>query len=170
MGPALGEIVFMNWIPRIHQRDSALSSDPTKSSFKALFRRHSPLPDIESPLLRPHPFAAMHPPTVPVVATKQNDIEEECPVCLEPLSFSYRLPGEKPHIVPECGHALHEVCFLLVFLVPLIVASNVPGLLLCSLWPAFRCRPLHLKEIQHRRLWRLQKTHEGCRLRHWQIQ
>jgi hypothetical protein len=30
-------------------------------------------------------------------------------VCLEPLSFSFRLPGEKPHIVPECGHALHEV-------------------------------------------------------------
>ena len=37
------------------------------------------------------------------------DEEAECPVCLEPLSFSFRLPGEKPHIVPECGHALHEV-------------------------------------------------------------
>lgn len=37
------------------------------------------------------------------------DDEGECPVCLEPLSFSFRLPGEKPHIVPECGHALHEV-------------------------------------------------------------
>lgn len=113
----------MNWIPRIHQRDSALSSDPPKSSFRALFRRHSPLPDLEIPVLRPHPFAAMHPPPIPVVASKQNDIEEECPVCLEPLSFSYRLPGEKPHIVPECGHALHEVCLLLVFSVPLIIAS-----------------------------------------------
>ena len=41
------------------------------------------------------------------------DDEGECPVCLEPLSFSFRLPGEKPHIVPECGHALHEVCHLI---------------------------------------------------------
>ncbi|KAH9976231.1 Pleckstrin homology domain-containing protein [Lactifluus volemus] len=39
----------------------------------------------------------------------------ECPVCLEPLSFSFRLPGEKPHIVPECGHALHEACFTAVY-------------------------------------------------------
>lgn len=38
-----------------------------------------------------------------------DDNEGECPVCLEPLSFSFRLPGEKPHVVPECGHALHEV-------------------------------------------------------------
>ena len=35
--------------------------------------------------------------------------EETCPVCVESLSFTYRLPGEKPHVVPECGHALHEV-------------------------------------------------------------
>jgi hypothetical protein len=28
---------------------------------------------------------------------------------VESLSFTFRLPGEKPHIVPECGHALHEV-------------------------------------------------------------
>lgn len=47
---------------------------------------------------------------VPVVSNRDsNDTEDECPVCLEPLSFSFRLPGEKPHIVPECGHALHEV-------------------------------------------------------------
>ena len=50
-----------------------------------------------------------HPP-LPVVSNRDaTDGEEECPVCLEPLSFSFRLPGEKPHIVPECGHALHEV-------------------------------------------------------------
>lgn len=37
--------------------------------------------------------------------------EELCPICVESLSFTYRLPGEKPHVVPECGHALHEVSF-----------------------------------------------------------
>jgi len=63
------------------------------------------------------------------------DEEAECPVCLEPLSFSFRLPGEKPHIVPECGHALHEVhtppvrnsCALTTH------TLSPPGLFLCSL-------------------------------------
>ena len=51
----------------------------------------------------------MHNAPLPVVSSQDaNDDEDECPVCLEPLSFSFRLPGEKPHIVPECGHALHE--------------------------------------------------------------
>lgn len=35
--------------------------------------------------------------------------EDTCPICVESLSASYRLPGEKAHIVPECGHTLHEV-------------------------------------------------------------
>ena len=60
-----------------------------------------------------HPYSSslMLPAPLPVVSS--HDVleeEDECPVCLEPLSFSFRLPGEKPHIVPECGHALHEVC------------------------------------------------------------
>lgn len=57
-----------------------------------------------------HPYAAMVAAPLPVVSSHDaSDEEEECPVCLEPLSSSFRLPGEKPHIVPECGHALHEV-------------------------------------------------------------
>ncbi|KAI0322760.1 Pleckstrin homology domain-containing protein [Amylostereum chailletii] len=53
---------------------------------------------------------------LPVVSNRDStEDEEECPVCLEPLSFSFRLPGEKPHIVPECGHALHEACFTAVY-------------------------------------------------------
>ncbi|KAI9510293.1 Pleckstrin homology domain-containing protein [Russula earlei] len=53
---------------------------------------------------------------LPVVSSHDSsEDEEECPVCLEPLSFSFRLPGEKPHIVPECGHALHEACFTAVY-------------------------------------------------------
>lgn len=60
-----------------------------------------------------HPYAAMVAAPVPVVSSHDPlEEEDDCPVCLEPLSFSFRLPGEKPHIVPECGHALHEVSFL----------------------------------------------------------
>jgi len=36
-----------------------------------------------------------------------------CPVCLEPLS--YRLSGERPHVMPVCGHALHNACFTAVY-------------------------------------------------------
>jgi hypothetical protein len=39
-----------------------------------------------------------------VVASEED--EECCPVCLEALSL--RLQGEKPHIVPVCGHRLRE--------------------------------------------------------------
>ncbi|OAX41524.1 hypothetical protein K503DRAFT_485549 [Rhizopogon vinicolor AM-OR11-026] len=61
-----------------------------------------------------HPYATM--PPVPVVSNHEHiDDEQECPVCLEPLSFSFRLPGEKPHVVPECGHSLHEACFTAVY-------------------------------------------------------
>lgn len=39
--------------------------------------------------------------------------ETDCPVCLEPLS--HRLAGEKSHVVPQCGHALHNACFTAVY-------------------------------------------------------
>ena len=58
----------------------------------------------------------MTPAPLPVVSSRDaTEDEAECPVCLEPLSFSFRLPGEKPHIVPECGHALHEVSEIPIF-------------------------------------------------------
>ena len=57
---------------------------------------------------RSHPYSMVSTPHQHNSAHDMDD-EGECPVCLEPLSFSFRLPGEKPHIVPECGHALHEV-------------------------------------------------------------
>lgn len=47
--------------------------------------------------------------------SNSGDDEQNCPVCLESLSFSFKLPGEKPHIVPECNHALHEACFTAVY-------------------------------------------------------
>jgi hypothetical protein len=44
-----------------------------------------------------------------LVSSEDHQDQEKCPVCVENLSSTYRLPGEKPPIVPECGHALHEV-------------------------------------------------------------
>ncbi|KAF9530403.1 Pleckstrin homology domain-containing protein [Crepidotus variabilis] len=65
-------------------------------------------------LVHPYSPAPMGP--LPVVSNHSRpDDGDECPVCLEPLSFSFRLPGEKPHIVPECGHALHEARFSFFF-------------------------------------------------------
>ncbi|KAI5477053.1 von Willebrand RING finger domain-containing protein [Pseudohyphozyma bogoriensis] len=57
---------------------------------------------------RAHPYGGL----VASVTTTQDD-DEECPVCCEALAL--RLPGEKPHIVPSCGHRLHEVCFEAVY-------------------------------------------------------
>ncbi len=50
--------------------------------------------------------------------------EVDCPVCLEPLS--HRLAGEKPHVVPSCGHALHNACFTAIYGPPeaLLAAQN----------------------------------------------
>lgn len=56
-----------------------------------------------------HPYASNPSSAPPVIAHDVSDMDENCPVCLESLAFSFRLPGEKPHVVPECGHALHEV-------------------------------------------------------------
>ena len=80
-----------------------------KSSIKSVFRnrKRSPSPS-HSTATSSSDTNSMAP--LPVVSSHSHqDDGGECPVCLEPLSFSFRLPGEKPHIVPECGHALHEV-------------------------------------------------------------
>lgn len=72
-----------------------------------------------------HPFAAPMTPPIPVVSNNHDTLDDEndCPVCLEPLSFSFRLPGEKPHVVPECGHALHEVSSAIL---PVIFPTHAP--------------------------------------------
>ena len=114
-----------------------------------------------------HPYASMAPPPLPVVSNHDADEEDECPVCLEPLSFSFRLPGEKPHIVPECGHALHEVsirlrrlCFDRVFL-PRLFASDprtnfsiYTGMFQCCIWPTTRSSKVdYSAQIKPWRLW-----------------
>lgn len=48
--------------------------------------------------------------------------EASCPVCLELLSF--RLAGEKAHVVPLCGHALHHACFTAVYGAPEAVLAS----------------------------------------------
>ncbi|KDQ13047.1 hypothetical protein BOTBODRAFT_33922 [Botryobasidium botryosum FD-172 SS1] len=92
-----------NHSPPVHQRDPAPLAYRASSAFGS----------------SPHPYASMPAAPQPVVASHDaTEDEGECPVCLEPLSFSFRLPGEKPHIIPECGHALHEVCFAAVYGAP----------------------------------------------------
>ncbi len=87
---------------------------PSATSFRSAYSvasgSHNSTVHIHTQDVYSHPFASMVRAPLPVVSSHDSSEEaEECPVCLEPLSFSFRLPGEKPHIVPECGHALHEV-------------------------------------------------------------
>ncbi|KAF8590778.1 hypothetical protein K439DRAFT_1611710 [Ramaria rubella] len=43
------------------------------------------------------------------------------------LSFSFHLPGEKSHIMPECGHMLHKACFIAVYGPPPVSCTlNLP--------------------------------------------
>ncbi|KAI6041273.1 Pleckstrin homology domain-containing protein [Pisolithus marmoratus] len=92
-----------------HVAPAAQSLHPSLSGSSARLVDHS------ASLIQ-HPFAPMPTAPVPVVSSHDSaDDEQECPVCLEPLSFSFRLPGEKPHVVPECGHSLHEACFTAVY-------------------------------------------------------
>jgi hypothetical protein len=52
-------------------------------------------------------------PSNPLTVVSQEETpkqdETNCPICVESLDASFRLPGEKAHIVPECGHTIHEV-------------------------------------------------------------
>jgi len=100
-----------------------LSSSTFKFDINSVFRKRKRAPSLKSSHSASTATSSetndMAP--IPVVSSHSSqDDGGECPVCLEPLSFSFRLPGEKPHIVPECGHALHEVQVhhLLSFTVP----------------------------------------------------
>jgi len=98
----------------------------TAASFRSLVLSSTSTPIHTRDSLSPHPFALMAHAPLPVVSSHDSsEDEEDCPVCLEPLSFSFRLPGEKPHIVPECGHALHEVCFSPFIALPSLSSSFV---------------------------------------------
>lgn len=90
------------------------STSSLKSGISAVFRSKRRAPSSKNNLSSSSSdsqFLQVMAPLPVVSAHSPPDDGNECPVCLEPLSFSFRLPGEKPHIVPECGHALHEVLF-----------------------------------------------------------
>ncbi|KAF4611282.1 hypothetical protein D9613_007054 [Agrocybe pediades] len=117
--------------PRLAPKPPNNTSSPFKSGFSSVFRKPAKPPSINSAYSAStapsdsdihqasspaHPYSSQNMPPLPVVSNHSSpEDDEECPVCLEPLSFSFRLPGEKPHIVPECGHALHEACFTAVY-------------------------------------------------------
>jgi hypothetical protein len=108
-------------VPSFYSTNKGDPRPDSATSFRSLVTSSTSFAHRSTPTLNPttrtqdtlsHPFALMAHAPLPVVSSHDStEDEEDCPVCLEPLSFSFRLPGEKPHIVPECGHALHEVCF-----------------------------------------------------------
>lgn len=64
-------------------------------------------PAINDNFKMPAPVIPAH--QVALASPEDEQGDPDCPVCCESMSFTFRLPGEKPHVVPECGHALHEV-------------------------------------------------------------
>ena len=110
---------FRSVLHRLPTRAPSSNSLHTTYSAASAKKPAAPIktPTAQSPDYQPfHPYAAMVAAPLPVVSSHDaTEDEEDCPVCLEPLSFSFRLPGEKPHIVPECGHALHEVSISVLF-------------------------------------------------------
>lgn len=164
-----------SWISRSHQRDSPtppltptyitprLAPKPPRAKPPSLHSAYSASSsDTHSTI---HPYSSIHMAPLPVVSNHSTpDDDDECPVCLEPLSFSFRLPGEKPHIVPECGHALHEVCSPCSLFPILFIFSHLSGLFYCCLWPPSKsARSSRPPKIQSRRVRRLQTTHEDRR-------
>ena len=113
--------------PRNKDARPPSSAASSRSAYSAASGSHHSTLRSHTQDLHSHPFASMVHAPLPVVSSHDSsEEEEECPVCLEPLSFSFRLPGEKPHIVPECGHALHEVSACHISL-PLLVYGRLPS-------------------------------------------
>ena len=90
-----------------------------------------------------------------------------CPSCLKPLSFSFRPLGEKPHIFPECNHALHKVLSLssLIFRALLIVRPT-PNRYVS---PLSTVPHLVLLNLAYWHFWGTSETNEGQRQGQWQI-
>ena len=95
---------------------SSIASDSTSSSFA---KSQLPLP--KEPVSRELARASSAPvytsqhlgASSAMIRDASND-DENCPVCLESLAM--RLHGEKPHVVPICGHKLRKTsppcCYL----------------------------------------------------------
>jgi hypothetical protein len=78
------------------------------SSSSTSHHSHSLYPS-HSPQLQPSPPPDLHHPYGSLMSSSVRDNEEDeevCPVCLCELSL--RLQGERPHVVPVCGHRLRR--------------------------------------------------------------
>lgn len=103
--------IFNNKPSSIHKPETAqdsFSQNPFHKPVDRFDSRSESLYKDNSSSITAAPYPMVSAPTG-LASHDMMDDDGECPVCLEPLSFSFRLPGEKPHVVPECGHALHEV-------------------------------------------------------------
>ena len=164
VGPTTPKASFTATFRSVFQRspNRAPSSNSLQSAYSAAassVKPPQPNPSAANDYKPLHPYAAMVAAPLPVVASHDaTEEEDDCPVCLEPLSFSFRLPGEKPHIVPECGHALHEVSrhfrssFISASVLPRALPSCPPALLVTAT-PAFAALlPLSptLRHVQRR--------------------
>ena len=109
--PSIGSSIRSVFSSEKKHKAAALIGFGSPASASALSLRSTLLSDASSSKITySNPLPLHRAQTMPIVSPRDPpDEEAECPVCLEPLSFSFRLPGEKPHIVPECSHALHEV-------------------------------------------------------------
>lgn len=118
------------------QRASTVSNATTSSAksksgsghpFASMHRAPSPLLEVPEQMALPPVSTSRSAPSlydsykihaslpthqVALVSAEDEEDDAICPLCTESLSFAYRLPGEKPHIIPECGHPLHHVSIL----------------------------------------------------------
>ncbi|KAL7421389.1 hypothetical protein Q5752_004274 [Cryptotrichosporon argae] len=92
--------------PSLAERAGFLSPQHRREAFSPPLPSSRSFPDLSAR----YDMTMVAPAHQLVVSADDEHVDgETCPVCCESLSFTFRLPGEKPHIVPECGHALHEV-------------------------------------------------------------
>lgn len=106
---------------------SSTGSSPSSSRIRPDGARGGPASPRSGPSMQSLPSASSMPHST---SSSNNDVsaaslDADCPVCLEPLS--YRLAGEKPHVVPNCGHALHNACFTAVYGRPEAVLASQDG-------------------------------------------
>lgn len=93
-------------------RMSSLSSISSTMSYASGVVRAGSYGDSARPNAANRTFSVGSPSNPLAVISQQETMKQDesnCPICVESLDASFRLPGEKAHIVPECGHTIHEV-------------------------------------------------------------
>ena len=170
--PSIASSIRSVFAPQRKNKGPAATGLGSSASTSALSLRSG---DLSDPSQITSTYSHHDAPSMPKASSRDVTEEEaECPVCLEPLSFSFRLPGEKPHIIPECGHALHEVYLLLAHnLCALNIRPRIAptGVFLRCLWSPARCfQSRGRKEVQPRRVWGMSETDEGRGWGQWKIQ